>query len=82
MLEWTRELPIEDQPRDVVHIVDAYAEWLSTSAIPKLFVNGDPAGFLIGPQREFCRAWPNQQGVTVTGVHFLPEDSPLEWAMP
>jgi hypothetical protein len=37
-----------------------------------------PAGFLIGPQREFCRAWPNQQEVTVKGAHFLPEDSPAE----
>lgn len=78
MLEWSRELPIEGQPRDVVHIVDAYAKWLSTSPIPKLFVNGDPAGFLIGRQREFCRAWPNQQEVTVRGAHFLPEDSPDE----
>ena len=42
-----------------------------------LFINGDPAGFLIGPQREFCRAWPNQQEVT-EGAHFLPEDSPAE----
>ena len=65
-------------PADVVHIVDAYAKWLSTSPIPKLFINGDPAGFLIGAQREFCRAWPNQQEVTVKGAHFLPEDSPAE----
>ena len=49
-----------------------------TSPIPKLFINGDPAGFLIGAQREFCRAWPNQQEVTVKGAHFLPEDSPVE----
>jgi len=33
---------------------------------------------LIGPQRDFCRAWPNQQEVTVRGAHFLPEDSPIE----
>jgi hypothetical protein len=33
-------------------------------------------GFLIGAQREFCRAWPNQQTVTVPGSHFLPEDAP------
>ena len=78
MLEWSRELPIESQPADVVRIVDAYARWLSTSPIPKLFINGDPAGFLIGPQREFCRTWPNQQEVTVKGAHFLPEDSPLD----
>ena len=78
MLEWSRELPIEGQPRDVVHIVDAYAKWLSISPIPKLFINGDPGGFLIGAQREFCRAWPNQQEVTVGGAHFLPDDSPDE----
>jgi len=78
MLEWSRELPIEGHPRDVVRIVDAYANWLSASPIPKLFINGDPAGFLIGPQREFCRTWPNQEEVTVKGAHFLPEDSPVE----
>jgi haloalkane dehalogenase len=80
MLEWSRELPIEGQPRDVVQLVDGYANWLSTSAIPKLFINGDPAGFLIGAQREFCRTWPNQQEITVPGAHFLPEDSPVEVA--
>ena len=36
------------------------------------------SGFLIGAQREFCRAWPNQQTVTVKGAHFLQEDSPRE----
>ena len=78
MLTWSRELPIEGQPEDVVEIVDSYSRWLSTSPIPKLFMNGDPAGFLIGAQREFCRAWPNQQEITVQGAHFLQEDSPSE----
>lgn len=78
MLEWTRELPIEGQPADVVEIVDSYAHWLSQSPIPKLFIDADPAGFLIGAQREFCRSWPNQQTVTVKGAHFLQEDSPAE----
>jgi haloalkane dehalogenase len=80
MLEWSRDLPIEGRPSDVVQVVDAYAKWLSTSPIPKLLINGDPAGFLIGAQREFCRTWPNQQEVTVEGAHFLPEDSPVEVA--
>jgi haloalkane dehalogenase len=78
MLTWTRELPIEGQPEDVTRIVDSYARWLSTSPIPKLFIDGDPGGFLIGAQREFCRAWPNQQQITVKGAHFLQEDSPNE----
>jgi haloalkane dehalogenase len=78
MLTWTRELPIEGQPEDVTQIVDAYSRWLAVSPIPKLFINADPAGFLIGAQREFCRTWRNQQEVTVKGAHFLQEDSPLE----
>jgi haloalkane dehalogenase len=78
MLTWSRDLPIEGQPEDVTAIVDSYARWLSSSPIPKLFINGDPGGFLIGAQREFCRAWPNQQEITVKGTHFLQEDSPAE----
>ena len=62
----------------MTEIVDAYARWLSTSPIPKLFINGDPGGFLIGAQREFCRAWPNQEEITVKGAHFLQEDAPAE----
>jgi len=78
MLAWSRELPIEGEPKDVVEVVDSYSRWLSTSLVPKLFINGDPAGFLIGPQREFCRVWPNQEEITVEGAHFLQEDSPRE----
>ena len=78
MLAWSRELPIARDPKDVVKVVDSYSQWLSTSPIPKLFVNAEPAGFLIGAQREFCRGWPNQQEVTVKGAHFLQEDSPHE----
>ena len=78
MLAWTRDLPIAGEPADVVEIVESYSRWLSQSPIPKLFIDADPAGFLIGAQREFCRAWPNQQVVTVPGSHFLQEDSPEE----
>jgi len=79
MLTWSRELPIAGQPEDVTEIVDSYARWLSKSTIPKLFINGDPSGFLIGAQREYCRAWPNQQEITLKGAHFLQEDSPAEF---
>jgi haloalkane dehalogenase len=78
MLSWSRDLPIEGQPEDVTEIVASYARWLSSSPIPKLFINGDPGGFLIGAQREFCRAWPNQEEITVKGTHFLQEDAPSE----
>lgn len=76
MLAWTRDLPIAGEPADVVEIVESYSRWLSKSDIPKLFIDAEPAGFLIGAQREFCRSWPNQQMVTVPGAHFLQEDSP------
>jgi hypothetical protein len=29
------------------------------------------SGFLIGPKREFCQEWPNQQGITVKGAYFF-----------
>ncbi|MEM7336187.1 MAG: haloalkane dehalogenase, partial [Chloroflexota bacterium] len=29
-------------------------------------------------QREYCRAWPNQEEITVKGLHFVQEDSPHE----
>ncbi len=78
MLSWTRDLPVAGEPRDVVEIVESYARWLSASPIPKLFIDAEPGGFLIGAQREFCRAWPNQQEVTVKGAHFLQEEAPDE----
>jgi haloalkane dehalogenase len=77
-LTWPREIPIEDEPADVVAIADSYSRWLEKSATPKLFVNADPGAILIGPQREYCRTWPNQREVTVKGVHFIQEDSPHE----
>ena len=77
-LTWPREIPIDGEPADVVQIVSEYAEWLASSQVAKLFINADPGAILTGPQREFCRSWPNQQEVTVKGVHFIQEDSPAE----
>ena len=77
-LTWPREIPIDGEPADVVGIVAEYADWLSQSDVPKLFINAEPGAILTGPQREFCRLWPNQQEVTVKGIHFIQEDSPAE----
>ncbi|MBW1985598.1 MAG: hypothetical protein JRI53_12865 [Deltaproteobacteria bacterium] len=77
-LTWPRQLPIEGEPQDVVDIVKDYGDWLSTSDIPKLFINADPGAILTGRQREFCRTWPNQEEITVKGNHFIQEDSPDE----
>ena len=77
-LTWPRQIPLDGEPADVVEIVDRYAKWLATSAVPKLFINADPGVILVGAQREFCRTWSNQQEVTVQGSHFIQEDSPAE----
>ena len=77
-LTWPRQIPIEGEPEDVVAIVNDYAEWLKSSDLPKLFVNADPGSILTGPQRDFCCTWPNQTEVTVSGSHFVQEDSPNE----
>lgn len=75
-LTWPRQIPIEGEPADVVADVLAYGKWLaSEDSPPKLFVNAEPGSILVGKQREFCRAWPNQTEVTVPGLHFVQEDS-------
>jgi haloalkane dehalogenase len=77
-LSWPRQIPLDGEPADVVEVVDAYAKWLAASPVPKLFVNAEPGSILTGSQREFCRTWPNQTEVTVSGLHFVQEDSPDE----
>jgi haloalkane dehalogenase len=77
-LTWPRELPIDNEPSDVVEIVDASATWLAAVDVPKLFINADPGALLVGDQRDFCRSWPNLTEVTVAGSHFIQEDSPHE----
>src|SRR3989442_1564702 len=75
-LAWPREIPLDCEPADVVAVARAYADWLTRSPVPKLFVNGDPGFLLTGALRDFCRTFPNQQEVTVRGTHLVHEDSP------
>ena len=78
-LTWPREIPIEGEPSDVAAIVAAYAEWLATSNVPKLFLKAEPGALLAGGANlDTARAWPVQTEVTVAGVHFVQEDSPDE----
>ncbi len=77
-LTWPRQIPIEGTPADVNEIVTAYAEWLSVTQFPKLFVNADPGAITLDPAREFIRTWQQVSEVTVKGSHFIQEDSPDE----
>src|SRR5499425_1522658 len=78
-LTWPRQIPIDGEPADVAAIAAAYADWLATSRVPKLFVKGEP-GLLVagGANLDFARRLPAQTEVTVAGVHYLQEDSPDE----
>jgi haloalkane dehalogenase len=77
-LTWPRQMPLDGEPADVVEIIGAYADWMASNDIPKLFVNAEPGAILVGPMRDFARSWRNQQEVTVRGSHFIQEDSPTE----
>ncbi|MEO1197862.1 MAG: haloalkane dehalogenase [Pseudomonadota bacterium] len=74
-LTWPRQIPIDDEPEEVVAIVQAYSDWLQTADVPKLYVNAIPGALITGDIRKFARSLPNQTEVTVDGVHFIQEDS-------
>lgn len=75
-LTWPRQIPIDGDPADVTAIMDDYGEWLSTSDVPKLFIDASPGAILgDGASRDYCRSWPHQTEVQVKGVHFIQEDS-------
>src|SRR5262249_25754516 len=78
-LTWPREIPIEGEPPDVAAIVAAYADWLASSDVPKLFVKAEPGALLAGGANlDTARTWRAQTEVTVAGIHFVQEDSPEE----
>ena len=77
-LSWPRNIPIDGQPADVASVVNDYGRWLAESDVPKLFVNADPGSIVHGRIRDFIRSWPNLTETTVSGVHFVQEDSPDE----
>src|ERR1700722_12441490 len=45
-LTWPRQIPTEGGTPDVLNIVAASADWLSTSRVPKLFFRADPGAIL------------------------------------
>jgi haloalkane dehalogenase len=72
-----RQIPIAGEPADVAAIAAAYADWLATSDVPKLFVKADPGALLaVGANFDFAGKLPAQIEVTVAGVHSVQKDSP------
>jgi haloalkane dehalogenase len=63
----------------VTAIATAYADWLKTSDVPKLFIKAEPGALLGGGANlDTAGSWRTQTEVTVKGVHFVQEDSPDE----
>ena len=77
-LVFPRELPIDNEPAEVTHVVEGYGNWLSKSTFPKLLISAEPGALLVGRALNFCRQWPNQREVRVKGIHYIQEDSPIE----
>ena len=77
-LSWPRNLPIDGEPADVVAMVNDYGQWLAGSDVPKLFINAEPGEIINGRVREIIRTWPSLTETTVSGRHFIQEDSPDE----
>jgi haloalkane dehalogenase len=77
MLTWPRQFPIDGEPAEVVEVFEKYGEWLAASQHPKLYIRAQP-----GTHSEKIiaqvRSWPNQQEVTVAGIHYPQEDAPDE----
>lgn len=81
LLAWSRALPIDGSPADVVARVEAYGAWLaSSSAVPKLLLTfeGSPT-LMIGPAlANWCEA--NIAGLHIhhcgAAGHLAPEDQP------
>jgi haloalkane dehalogenase len=77
-LSWPRNLPIEGEPADVTAVMNEYGKWLAGSDVPKLFINAEPGEIINDRVRELIRTWPSLTEATVSGRHFIQEDSPGE----
>lgn len=75
---WPCEIAFDGEPADNHEVIQAYADWLSESDLPKLFINTTEGHALVGRNREFCRTWPNQTEITVEGRHYAQEDCPSD----
>lgn len=82
-LVWPRELPIDGQPPDVVATVEAYGEWLaSTADVPKLLLTFEPGAIMSEPVVAWCKEHIAALEIVPAGqgIHFVQEDEPEQIA--
>jgi haloalkane dehalogenase len=86
LLEWTRSMPFDGDPADVVSRIESFNGWLaSSSTVPKLLLSFDgPVGSLVidDAMTAWCRTNVANLKVTKCGPakHNAPEDQPGEIA--
>lgn len=84
MLQWTRSIPIEGEPADVMAIVTRNAEWLATTPrTPKLLLTFDGNAMSNAPSVvDWAKRTVPDLDVKALGVagHHAPEDAPREIA--
>lgn len=80
MLAWTRELPLDGEPADVVAVVERYRRWMAESPeVPKLLLAVENGVGLGSPEMigEAAEAFASAEVVSVgPGGHHIPEDQP------
>jgi haloalkane dehalogenase len=77
MLAFPRDLPMEDEPADVVARVKAYGEWLVASAgVPKLLLAFEPGAVMTEPVVAWSREHVAALEVEMIGpgLHYVQED--------
>jgi len=84
MLQWTRSIPIEGEPADVMAVVTRNAEWLATtSKTPKLLLTFDGNAMSNAPSVvDWAKRSVPDLSLKALGVagHHAPEDAPREIA--
>ena len=77
---WPNEIPVDGEPAEVVTLVQAYADWLGRSRVPKLLLYAQPGAILRAPLVEWCRTHVAAlETVDIgPGRHFVQEDRPHE----
>ena len=77
---WPNEIPVDGEPADVVDLVQAYADWLGRSDVPKLLMYADPGAILRADLVDWCKQ--HMRALTSIGIgpglHFVQEDRPHE----
>ena len=78
VLVWPNQIPIEDEPADVVEAVEAYNAWLMETDIPKLHLYAIPGALNPPAVAQWLAAnVPNIETSYIgAGLHYIQEDQP------